>query len=125
MTGPAPGGGQCAPHRNLTRGKTLDLTVPITISDETSDDVITSTALLNLASGEIFRVEYQDYDAKAEGAPWERDDYEFSSGVLSNRGRDVEFKVDVNRTTGQYSVSASELQEIKQRAAALFGGSKP
>ena len=124
MTGPAPGGGQCAPHRNLTRGKTLDLTVPITISDETSDDVITSTALLNLASGEIFRVEYQDYDAKAEGAPWERDDYEFSSGVLSNRGRDVEFKVDVNRTTGQYSVSASELQEIKQRAAALFG-SKP
>ena len=125
MTGPAPGGGQCAPHRNLTRGKTLDLTVPITISDETSDDVITSTALLNLASGEIFRVEYQDYDAKADGAPWERDDYEFSSGVLSNRGRDVEFKVDVNRTTGQYSVSASELQEIKQRAAALFGGSKP
>ena len=125
MTGPAPGGGQCAPHRNLTRGKTLDLTVPITISDETADDVITSTAQLNLASGEIFRVEYQDYDAKADGAPWERDDYEFSSGVLSNRGRDVEFKVDVNRTTGQYSVSASELQEIKQRAAALFGGSKP
>jgi hypothetical protein len=121
LTGAAPGGGQCAPRINLKRGKTLDLTVPITISDETSDDVITSTALLNLASGEIFRVEYQDYDAKAEGAPWERDDYEFSSGVLSNRGRDVEFKVDVNRTTGQYSVSASELLEIKQRAAALFG----
>ncbi len=117
----APGGGQCAPRIKLNRGKTLDLTVPITISDETSDDVITSSALLNLASGEIFRVEYQDYDANSEGAPWERDDYEFSSGVLSNRGRDVEFKVDVNRTTGQYSVSASELLEIKQRAAVLFG----
>lgn len=125
MTGPAPGGGQCAPRIHHRRSTTLDLTVPITISDETADDVITSTAQLNLASGEIFRVEYQDYDAKADGAPWERDDYEFSSGVLSNRGRDVEFKVDVNRTTGQYSVSASELQEIKQRAAALFGGSKP
>jgi hypothetical protein len=28
----------------------------------------------------------------------------------------------VNKTTGQYSVSASELLEIKVRAAALFAG---
>ena len=105
-----------------SRGTTLDLTVPITITDETSDDAVTSTAMLNLASGEIFRVEYQDYDAESAGMPWERDDYEFSSGVLSNDGKDVEFKVDVNRTTGQYSVSASELLEIKVRAAALFAG---
>ena len=77
--------------------------------------------MLNLASGDIHRVEYQDHDA-SEGAPWERDDYEFSSGVLSNNGKDVEFKVDVNRTTGQYSVSANELLEIKVRAAALFAG---
>ena len=31
-------------------------------------------------------------------------------------------RIDVNRTTGQYSVSASELLEIKTRAAALFAG---
>ena len=104
-----------------SRGTTLDLNVPITITDELADEVVTSTAMLNLASGDIHRVEYQDHDASA-GAPWERDDYEFSSGVLSNNGKDVEFKVDVNRTTGQYSVSANELLEIKVRAAALFAG---
>ena len=100
----------------------MDLKVPITITDELSEEVITATALLNLASGEIHRVEYQDYDADAAGYPWESDDYEFTSGVLSNNGKDVEFKVDVNRTTGQYSVTASELLEIKVRAAALFAG---
>jgi hypothetical protein len=102
--------------------RAVDLKVPITITDELSDEVITSTASLNLASGEIHRVEYQDYDVDARGLPWESEDYEFSSGTLSNNGRDVEFRVDVNRTTGQYSVSASELLEIKVRAAALFAG---
>ena len=67
-------------------------------------------------------MEYQDYDADARGLPWESEDYEFTSGVLSNDGKDVEFRIDVNRTTGQYSVSASELLEIKVRAAALFAG---
>ncbi|MDE2369194.1 MAG: hypothetical protein KGN16_09490 [Burkholderiales bacterium] len=100
----------------------MDLKVPITITDELSEEVITATASLNLASGEIHRVEYEDWDVDARGAPWESEDYEFSSGTLSNAGKDVEFKVDVNRTTGQYSVSASELLEIKVRAAALFAG---
>ena len=100
----------------------MDLKVPITISDELSDEVIVSTGLLNLASGEIHRVAYQDYDADARGLPWESDDYEFTSGTLSNDGKDVEFRIDVNRTTGQYSVSANELLEIKLRAAALFAG---
>ena len=95
----------------------MDLNVPITITDELADEVVVSTALLNLASGDIHRVQYQDHDP-ALGAPWEQEDYDFSSGVLSNNGKDVEFKVDVNRTTGQYSVSASELLEIKVRAAA-------
>ncbi len=98
----------------------MDLKVPITLTDELSEEVITATALLNLASGEIHKVEYQDYDAESLGAPWESEDYEFTSGTLSSNGRDVEFKVDVNRTTGQYSVSANELLEIKTRAAALF-----
>jgi len=100
----------------------VDLKVPITISDELSDEVIVSTGSLNLASGEITRVDYRDYDADVRGLPWEREDYEFTSGMLSNDGKDVEFRIDVNRTTGQYSVSASELLEIKVRAAALFAG---
>ena len=100
----------------------MDLKVPITLSDELADEVIAATALLNLASGEIQRVEYQDYDADARGLPWEHDEYEFTSGTLSNAGKDVEFSVQVNKTTGQYSVSASELLEIKVRAAALFAG---
>jgi hypothetical protein len=100
----------------------VDLKVPITLTDELSDEVIQAKALLNLASGEIERVEYIDYDADSEGMPWENDDYEFTSGTLTNEGKDVEFGVQVNRTTGQYSVSANELLEIKVRAAALFAG---
>ena len=99
----------------------MDLKVPITIADELTEDVITSTALLNLASGEIQKIEYQDYDAQADGLPFESEDYEFTSGTLSNNGKDVEFRVDVNQVTGQYCVSASELLELKVRAAALFG----
>lgn len=98
----------------------MDLKVPITITDELSDEVVTATALLNLASGEIVRVEYQDWDTSTQGLPWERRDYEFSSGTLGKGGREVEFSVQVNRTTGEYAVSANELLEIKTRAAALF-----
>ncbi len=100
----------------------MDLKVPIQISDELSDEIVTSKGLLNLASGEIERVEYLDYDPKAQGFPFESEDYEFTSGTLSNAGKDVEFRVDVNKTSGQYSVSAAELLEIKVRAAALFAG---
>lgn len=100
----------------------MDLKVPILIADELTDEVISATGLLDLASGEIHRVEYQDYDAATQGLPSESDDYEFTSGTLSNNGKDVEFRIDVNRTTGQYSVSASELLEVKVRAAALFAG---
>lgn len=100
----------------------MDLKVPIKIVDELSDEVISSTGLLNLASGEIGRVEYQDYDIDTQGLPFESEDYEFTCGTLSNDGKDVEFRIDVNTVTGQYSVSASELLEIKVRAAALFAG---
>ena len=100
----------------------VDLKVKITITDEQTDEVISSTGSLDLASGDISRVEYQDYDAAARGLPWDSDDYEFTSGMLSHNGKDVEFRIDVNKTTGQYSVSATELLEIKLRAAALFAG---
>jgi hypothetical protein len=100
----------------------VDLRVPITISDELTDDIVQSTAVLDLASGEIHKVSYQDYSAAAEGFPWEHEDYEFTCGMLSNGGKDVEFTIQVNQTTGQYSVAPNELLEIKVRAAALFSG---
>jgi hypothetical protein len=101
---------------------TLDLKVPITITDELTDGLVTAHALLNLASGAIENVQYVDYDVQALGLPCERADYEFTSGTLSNEGKDVEFGVQLNRTTGQYAVSPSELLEIKVRAAKLFAG---
>lgn len=100
----------------------MDLKVPITIVDELTEDVVSSKGFLNLASGEIARIEYEDWDTDTQGYPFESDDYEFTSGTLSNEGKDVEFRIDVNKVTGQYSVSASELLEIKVRAAALFAG---
>ena len=100
----------------------MDLKVKIAITDEQTEEVISSTGSLDLASGEISRVEYQDYDVISRGLPWDSNDYEFTSGMLSHNGKDVEFRVDVNKTTGQYSVSATELLEIKLRAAALFAG---
>jgi hypothetical protein len=100
----------------------VDLKVRITITDELSEELITSTGLLDLASGEIERIEYQDYDFAALGTPAHGEDYEFTSGTLSHNGKDVEFRVDVNKVTGKYSVSANELLEIKVRAAALFAG---
>jgi hypothetical protein len=98
----------------------VDLKVPIVISDEQAEQVVQSKGFLNLASGEIHGVEYQGWDVATQGLPWECDDYEFTCGILSNRGKDVEFRIDVNKTTGQYAVSANELLEIKTRAAALF-----
>ena len=100
----------------------MDLKVPIVITDELSEEVIKGKGSLDLASGEIFRVEYEDWDVASRGLPWEGEDYEFTSGILSNNGKDVEFKIDVNQVTGQYSVSATELLEIKVRAAQLFAG---
>jgi len=100
----------------------VDLKVPIAIADELTDEIIESSGLLDLASGEIHRIEYSDYDLALQGLPADSDDYEFTCGVLSHQGKDVEFRIDVNRLTGQYSVSPSELLEIKVRAAALFAG---
>jgi hypothetical protein len=98
----------------------MDLKLPIVVHDEVGDEVIVSNALLNLASGEITQVRYVDYDADMLGYPWESPDYDFSSGTLSNGGKVVEFGVIVNKGKESYSVSADELAEIKQRAAALF-----
>jgi len=98
----------------------MDLQLPIVIIDELADSVVKSTATLDLASGEIRGVQYQDYDLEALGLPALQQDYEFTSGMLSNAGRDVEFRVEVDALSGKYSVTASELLELKGRAAKLF-----
>lgn len=100
----------------------MDLKVPIVIHDELAERVIESTGLLDLASGEIRNVQYEDYDSKVFGLPAEDEEYEFTCGTLSNEGKDVEFRVEVDIFSGRYSVSANELLEIKIRAAKLFAG---
>ena len=103
----------------------MDLQLPIVIIDELAETVVKSTATLDLASGEIRGVEYQDYDLERQGLPALDADYEFTSGMLSNAGRDVEFRVEVDALSGKYSVTASELLELKGRAAKLFTQQPP
>ncbi|HMO49349.1 MAG TPA: hypothetical protein PKB14_25410 [Rubrivivax sp.] len=98
----------------------MDLQLPIVIVDELAESVVKSTAVLDLASGEIREVRYQDYDLARLGLPALQADYEFTCGMLSNAGRDVEFRVEVDALSGKYSVTASELLELKGRAAKLF-----
>ena len=100
----------------------MDLKVPITIFDELAESVVESKGTLDLASGEIRGVEYQNYDLDTQGLPADDESYEFTMGMLSNGDRDVEFRVDVDVLSGKYSVTPTELLEIKGRAAKLFSG---
>ena len=103
----------------------MDLQLPIVIIDELAETVVKSTATLDLASGEIRGVQYQDYDVESQGLPALDEDYEFTCGMLSNAGRDVEFRVEVDAMSGKYSVTPSELLELKGRAAKLFTQQPP
>jgi hypothetical protein len=98
----------------------VDLKLPIVIMDELSEEVYRATGILDLASGDIYDVKHEDYDVARLGLPAESPDYEFTSGVLSNGSKEVEFRVEVNAVTGRYSVTPSELLELKGRAAKLF-----
>jgi hypothetical protein len=100
----------------------VDLKVPIVMFDELAESIIKSSGMLDLASGEIHNVQYEDYDRKEKGLPADHPEYDFTSGMLSNDGKDVEFRVEVDVFSGKYSVSANELLEIKVRAAKLFAG---
>ena len=91
----------------------MDLKVPIALFDELAETVIKSTGLLDLASGEIRNVVYEDYDVKTQGLPADNEEYEFTSGTLSNDGKDVEFGVNVDVFSGKYSVTANELLLIQ------------
>jgi hypothetical protein len=98
----------------------MDLRLPIKIIDELSDDEVQSKGELDLASGEIRSVEYEDWDLETDGLPALRKDYEFTLGILRNNGREIEFRVEVDAMGGKYSVTPSELLELKGRAAKLF-----
>jgi hypothetical protein len=98
----------------------MDLKLPITVVDEMTDWEVRATAELDLASGEISKVVYEDYDVQASGLPALRDDYEFTLGVLRHQGREVEFRVEVDAAGGKYGITPNELLELKGRAAKLF-----
>jgi hypothetical protein len=100
----------------------VDLKLPIAISDELSETIIHSKAILDLASGEIHGVHYQDYNRQIQGLPAEHADYEFTCGLLRSGERELEFRVEVDILTGKYSITPSELLELKGRAAKLFSG---
>ncbi|MBI3155527.1 MAG: hypothetical protein HYZ20_08960 [Burkholderiales bacterium] len=98
----------------------MDLKLPIIIVDELSDGEVRAHGVLDLASGDILDVVHEDWDRVTRGLPAEREDYEFSSGILRKGDKEVEFRVEANPVTGQYSVTPSELLELKGRAAKLF-----
>ena len=103
----------------------MDLKLPITIIDELSEHEVRSEGELDLASGEIRNVRYVAYDFDAQGLPAAQKDYEFTMGILRNGAREVEFRIEVDSLNGRYSVTASELLELKGRAAKLFSQPPP
>ena len=100
----------------------MNLKLPIVIIDELTETVIRSTGSLDLASGEIFDVRYEVDRPGLMGMPAADEQYEFTSGMLSHDGKDVEFRVDVDVMRGKYFVNPTELLELKVRAAKLFAG---
>ena len=98
----------------------MDLKLPIVIHDEMSDAIVKSTGMLDLASGEIFEVRYIDHDLASQGFPAESEDYDFTCGTLSNGSKEVEFRIEVDVVGRKYSITPSELLELKGRAAKLF-----
>lgn len=103
----------------------MDLKLPITIIDELSEHEVRSQGELDLASGDILNVRYENYDSDAQGIPASHEDYEFTMGILRNGKREVEFRVEVDAVRGRYAVTPSELLELKGRAARLFSQPPP
>ncbi len=103
----------------------MDLKLPITIVDELSEHEVRSEGELDLASGEIRHVRYVDHDPATQGFPAAQKDYEFTVGILRNGAREVEFRVEVDVLNARYSVTPSELLELKGRAAKLFSQRPP
>src|SRR5512133_2683980 len=108
-----------ASGRSAGERSDVNLKVPIVILDELAESVIRSTGQLDLASGEIFDVRYDVDRPGPLGLPAADEQYEFTCGTLSNDGKDVEFRIDVDVMRARYFVSPSELLELKVRAAKL------
>ena len=100
----------------------MSLTVPIRIHDELTEVVIHASGTLDLATGEIHDVRYDVDRPGPLGLPAAAEDYEFTSGTLESDGKEVEFGINVDPMAARYYVSASELLELKVRAAKLFAG---
>ncbi|MBL8328555.1 MAG: hypothetical protein JNJ71_06860 [Rubrivivax sp.] len=98
----------------------MDLKLPITLHDELEDQILASSGLLDMASGDITDVKPIDHDPAVDGFPAERQDYDFTCGTLARGGRELEFRVEVDVVAQRYSVTPSELLELKGRAAKLF-----
>lgn len=103
----------------------MELKLPITIVDELTEHEVRSEGELDLASGEIRHLRYLEPDGGAMGFPAARDDYEFTLGILRNGAREVEFRIEVDVLRDRYSVTPSELLELKVRAAKLFSQPSP
>ena len=103
----------------------MDLKLPITIIDELSEHEVRSEGELDLASGEIRNVRCVDPHPAVQGFPAARPDYEFTVGILRSGAREVEFRIEVDAMQGSYSVTPSELLELKGRAAKLFSQRPP
>lgn len=95
--------------------------VPVSISDELTDDIIQSQGILDLDSGEVTNIKYINYDVKKEGIPALKKDYEFTCAILKKDDKELEFTLSVE--DGIYSVSADELEEVKEKSISLFAGS--
>ena len=104
---------------------TMNLKLPISIVVELSEHEVRAEGELDLASGEIRNIRYENHDLVALGFPAARSDYEFTVGILRSGEREVEFRVEVDTLRGEYSVTAGELLELKGRAAKLFSQPPP
>lgn len=98
----------------------MDKKIPIILQDELEDEVITSHAFMNLASGEISDIKYENYNVKTEGLPAKNSQYTYTCGTMRFQDKEVEFVIEVDTSTGEYSVNTDELQELKEKAAELL-----
>lgn len=98
----------------------MDKKIPIILQDELEEDVITSKAFMNLASGEISDVQYDNYDVKTKGLPAKHPEYTYTCGTMRFQDKEVEFAIDVDSSTGEYCVNPEELEELKEKAAELL-----
>lgn len=95
----------------------METIVDIVIYDELAEDVIQSNAKLNLQNGCISDIKYIDYSIKEEGLPADRDDYEFTSGLLSFDKKELEFAISI--VDDEYVLSEKELSEVKEKILKL------